>query len=173
MKKLLIFILLPVFVTCRDGRSSLGLDAPRDTACMESCVEEAFDYYLQSVDQYNPCMAEPVCYFVRFAIWGGRDTMVLVSRHRNGASVEGYKGCAAIRGYKILVFDEDNLGGDFYNIDFLEKEYPCDSGTCSRGSGDERMEGLGMIVRDSVFDFLGSIPPDDWKPIPIHRKTER
>lgn len=171
MKRILIFILLPVFVTCRDGRSSLLLDAPQDTVCLESCIEEAFEYYLQSVDKYNPCIVEPVYYFVRFTMFGdGLDTMVLISRHRNDASTEGYKGCTAIREYKILVFDEDNLGSDFYNINFLKKEYPCDSGAYSGWIGNELMEGLGMIIRDSVFDFFGSILPDDWKPIPIYKK---
>lgn len=94
----------------------------------------------------------------------------LIVRYRNDAYKEGYKGCAAIGRYKVLVFDEDNLGSDFYKINLLKNDKPCDSGAYPRGSEDELLMALGMIKHDSVFDFFGCIPPDDWEPIPIRRK---
>lgn len=170
-KTLLIFNFLLIFVACRDGHTSLEFDTPLDTACIESCIEEGFRYYIKDMNRDNLSTPDTEYYCVIFTKFcNDRDTMVLIVRYRNDAYKEGYKGCAAIGRYKVLVFDEDNLGSDFYKINLLKNDKPCDSGAYPRGSEDELLMALGMIKHDSVFDFFGCIPPDDWEPIPIRRK---
>lgn len=171
MKLFVIFSFLLVFVACSDSHTSLEVDTPLDTVCIESCIEDAFKYYLQNVDKYNPCLKESVCYYVQFYKYAGcRDTMVDIGRYRINAYPKGYKGCTEIDTFKVLVFDEDDLGGDFYNTNLLEKDEPCISDMPSRDSNDEILFGLGMVVQDSVINWRQGVLPDNWKPIPIRKK---
>ena len=165
MKRMFLYAALSlVLFSCRNGveteKESESL-APRPKVA--KCIEEAFAYFIKH--ERNPDTATLYSMSIMngepgFAI---EDTVICFGRQNIYMSTDGFKGQASIGNYKILVFDNKNIGGSFFNRAALETlaldtlEFPAEASSFDC-----------FIIR-SEYLYLRGYQPDDFERIKIDR----
>lgn len=107
-----------LLISCRSSENDKPIQIQPTLA---SCLKEAFSCFIEfekhpDTDYYYSISFhknnEELC------VWD--DTLILIGKPNAFFPKEGFKGYATSGGFKLLVFDKQNLGGFFFNQDSLK-----------------------------------------------------
>lgn len=167
MKKIFSFILISFIVWSCHNNNSIEIafkhvPAPK----VAPCIEKAFFYFIE-----HECNLDTsIVYFMEFSRGYPssklEDTMIVFGQMHERIPLNGFKGLVTIDDYKLLVFDESDIGTKFYDLDSLKK--------IDLSSHSFSTKNI-MLVRDYIisdgFLYLVGVQPSDFIPIKVEDIT--
>ncbi|MBO4308063.1 MAG: hypothetical protein J5848_07125 [Bacteroidales bacterium] len=167
MKKIIIPVITLLTVACYNNSESEVLG--RNGLCrkLSPCIEDAFAYYIKHED--NPDTS--TIYLMEFLVgepgFPQDDTLILFCACCNRQLADGIKGIMTIGEYKVLVFDKQNVGNKFYNVDSL---VDIDLDRLCLPSSENLINCYAFVLDGDSNLYLLGCQPDDFVPIKIDRE---
>ena len=125
------------------------------------CIKEAFDYFVLSEHADTSAI-----YSIRISIgyfeYQFNDTTIGFHRTNKADPTDGLRGLTTIGGYRVLIFDEHDIGGRFYNPDSL-KDVELDKLKLSTDSIELHL----VLVIDDGFLWQLGCQASDFVPIKV------
>ena len=113
-----IFCMFLLLISCHCGM----LEKPiQIQPTLSPCLEEAFSWFIGNEEHPDTASFYSISFHKdneEFCVWD--DTLILIGKPNELFPKEGFKGYATIGDFKILFFDNQNLGGSFFNQDSLK-----------------------------------------------------
>ena len=171
----LFFVVFSALASCQNRTQPIGLDSKAKTPCVAKCIEEAFSYFIaheqdpdtsnfyalvfeNGVPEFGLLNDTAICFYklhTRYYEEWIKDSLI-----------DSYKGIMMINQYKLVVFDENDVGEHFYNNSCLE---PTDLNSLNLPS----LEGLTLVMTlvldDGKYLQWYDVQPEDWSPIKIQK----
>ena len=163
-KNVFVFTII-ILVSCHNNNTCMGESEDRYLKPkLAPCIEEAFAYYIGSEDDHD------TSYFYMMSFSKGEpgcpenDTMLSFCKYHDNMLAIGLRGITNIGEYKLLVFDDKNVGKDFYNLDSLRA---VDLGCCGLSYNEDIADCCTYVLDGSMYLKIWGIQPDDYVPIKI------
>lgn len=165
MKKLVIFLAASILISsCRNIIGHDGLDYTEPSSGVSSCIEEAFYYYIDQENDSDTACFYSIDFLIEVPGFPLNDTLIGIYRMNDNSPMDGFKGVTNIGNYKILIFDKNDVGGDFYISDSLRK---LSLNNLSFTSFDSLIYCCSFILNGSHNLELIGCQPDNFTPIKI------
>ncbi|MBP5515432.1 MAG: hypothetical protein J6X86_00640 [Bacteroidales bacterium] len=164
MKKIIPFTLISLILfSCHNSTTSEEfVSKSTPTPKVAPCIEKAFAYFIGH--EKNPDTS--VCYVLEFLKgYLGNElehTRIAFGPMHKSMPLNGFKGLITIGDYKLLVFDESNIGTCFYNTDSL-KNVDLSS---LKFTPEDTLLFLEYTISDGFIDVV-CVQPDDFISIEI------
>lgn len=168
MKEILIFTIFSILAAACHNNSESEVPE-RKHACpkMSSCLEDAFAYYIKH--ENNPDTS--TFYLMEFLVGASGfpqdDTLICFYAYNKRQLAEDFRGLMTIGDYKVLVFDKQNVGKNFYNIDSL---IDTDLNKLCISSSENLIDCCAFVLDGDSYLYLLGCQPDDFLPIKIDRE---
>ena len=168
MKKIGVTFIISIFaIACHNNSKYVTSGEEQLCPKLSSCIEEAFAYYIkheENPDTSTICLME---FLVGEYGFPQDDTLICFCMYDNRHSSDGLKGIIAIGGYNVLVFDKQNVGKEFYNVDSL---VDTDISELCLSIPEDAIDCCAFVLDGNPYLYLLGCQPDDFVPIKIDRK---
>jgi hypothetical protein len=98
------------------------------------------------------------------------DTLIEFCQMLADGDEKGLRGITHIDNYKVLIFDENKIGADFYNMDSVKE---VDLNNLRLSTSEEMIACYAFVLDGSANLELIGCQPDDFVPIRINGRGEK
>lgn len=153
-------------VACHNNTEYVTVGEEQLSPKLSPCMEDAFAYFIKHEE--NPDTS--TIYMMEFLVgelgFPQDDTLICFCMYDKRHSADGLRGIMVIGDYKVLVFDKQNVGDEFYNADSLMDTDL--SGLCL-SSSEDMINCAAFVLDGSPYLELLGCQPDDFERIKIDR----
>lgn len=175
MKKIfLFFFIFLILLSCQNCTDNNEFTNNVETPCMAKCIVEAFSYFIthfeedtntsnyyalefqNGVPEFGLLDDTAICFYkIRTEFYDGwiKDSLI-----------DSYKGIMMINQRQLVVFDENDVGKQFYKNNCLEY---IDLDSLEFPSSEEFALEMMLVLDDGKYLQWYDVKPDDWSPIKI------
>lgn len=171
MKKT-VFLIIDAFllISCNYHSSLEKPDNKPPHSTVSQFVNEAFQYFIEHEDTPDTSTIYKITFMSGVPGFSKEDTLIEFCQMLADGDEKGLRGITHIDNYKVLIFDENKIGADFYNMDSVKE---VDLNNLRLSTSEEMIACYAFVLDGSANLELIGCQPDDFVPIRINGWGEK
>lgn len=170
MKKIVILSIIFILASaCYNNSESVAWGREQYSPKLSHCIEESFAYFIKHEDNPNTSTVYMMEFLVEVPGFPPSDTLICFCACNKRQLADGVKGIITIGDYRVLVIDQQDIGGGYYNVDSL---VDTDLNRLCLSSSEVVTNCCVFVLDGDSYLYLLGCQPDDFVPIKIRQAPD-